>query len=777
MAWRQVSLASGVAAVVACAPPALAAAALSPSPLPLPGSSFQGADGNQANEGGFIDWEALETEGRVVHNDDPNEQDTTFAGGTKEGDPAHWSFETTPGGVTPGKANILDAWSAVDQPAGRTFLYLAFARDASAGDTFLTFELNQSGRTWVNDNKVRVPCRRDGDILVSYEISGNSADVFLRRWRTDVTDPAAGCDRTGTIVPFTTVRATCRRRERSTPARSPTTSEDSGADIQFLRFGEAALDLDALLGAAFEDGCYAFGSIWMHSRSSTPTRRRCRTTWRPSRSTCGRARPRARSSSTSTRTACTTRTNRDPRLPDLRRLQRQRASSTPGSRHGQRQQRPLRAQRHPRPSYRLRERLLPTRRRATNDWRCSFPNASTDGGFGSGPGLPCGWGPIDSRHEPNATGQGLRQLVPGAAHGEQGARASERPGPLRPVRQRQAGIRDAQDGSSVTLHVPPGSYTASEQAVPPTDPSQYTSTRVLQEALRAGAGARRHRLRTSRSPPAAGPRAGSSTCGPAIPRSRSTRAAPPSRRRVTAGLHAAGHQPGQRPVPRGPGPRERPGVRRRARAQRQVGRLGPRRLARHARSRRRLDLPVLAQDRRARGGLRAADRAQHRHGERHGRRGDRRGQQQDPHDADLPRQAAPRPARDPRSRRCRRTRPTRRCRPSHRPEPARRPWCRVSRTFPAWSFPPGPRPPRAGGPAWPARATRGSDAASPGSRGSRCAGQHQPREGHRRRPPRAAPSRQAAGAQADDQAPGRLAPGPHGWSPACSSGSARARAR
>ena len=41
------------------------------------------------------------------------------------------------------------------------------------------------------------------------------------------------------------------------------------ATIPAFRFGEAALDLDALLGPQFANGCYAFSSIWMHSRSST----------------------------------------------------------------------------------------------------------------------------------------------------------------------------------------------------------------------------------------------------------------------------------------------------------------------------------------------------------------------------------------------------------------------------------------------------------------------------------------------------------------------------
>ena len=151
--------ARSIAVAAACAAPAVASAQLTPSSTPLPGSTFQGADGDQLEGGGFVDWEGLETAGGVVHNEDPNAQDSTFAGGTKEGAPFEWTFENTPGGVTPGKSNIRDAWSAVDQTSGRTFLYLAFARDAPVGTTFLTFELNHVGGTWKNDKGVRVPCR------------------------------------------------------------------------------------------------------------------------------------------------------------------------------------------------------------------------------------------------------------------------------------------------------------------------------------------------------------------------------------------------------------------------------------------------------------------------------------------------------------------------------------------------------------------------------------------------------------------------------------------
>src|SRR3954469_4992371 len=137
------ALVVGFVGMVGGAVPALAAP-LAPTSAPLAGSTFQGGDGNQVSEGPFNDWDALQSAGRVGHNDDPNGQDTSFAGGTEEGNPAAWRFTTDAaggrvtagaGGVSPGKSNILDAWAAVEQPVGgRTFLYLAFTRAAPTGD-------------------------------------------------------------------------------------------------------------------------------------------------------------------------------------------------------------------------------------------------------------------------------------------------------------------------------------------------------------------------------------------------------------------------------------------------------------------------------------------------------------------------------------------------------------------------------------------------------------------------------------------------------------------
>ena len=112
--------------------PAALATPLNPSdtPLPPPGGGFQGADGNQDDDAaaGWVDWQAKLGGGRVRHNPDPNAQDSAFVGGSKEGLPDQWAFTTEKHGVSPPKANILDAWQSIEQRGPDKFVYLAFAR-------------------------------------------------------------------------------------------------------------------------------------------------------------------------------------------------------------------------------------------------------------------------------------------------------------------------------------------------------------------------------------------------------------------------------------------------------------------------------------------------------------------------------------------------------------------------------------------------------------------------------------------------------------------------
>jgi hypothetical protein len=162
----------------------------------LPGNSFQGGDGNQDTptlaEQTFCtenllptttDWQTLKG---VMNSPDPQAQDSMFAGGNKESVPGSWVLETQAGGVTPGKSNIVSGWSQADAQPASTFLDMAFEREASSGDTFLTFELNQVKGLWENPKKAMIPCRTTGDVLIAYNVGGGEkVSVVVYRWVTD----------------------------------------------------------------------------------------------------------------------------------------------------------------------------------------------------------------------------------------------------------------------------------------------------------------------------------------------------------------------------------------------------------------------------------------------------------------------------------------------------------------------------------------------------------------------------------------------------------------
>src|SRR6476620_1232999 len=204
-AWvgrRFVTFVAGVlvSAVVVAAP--AGATVLPPSLSPLPGSQFQGGDGNEDDAAPVVDEQGFQAAGRLRHSVDANGQDSAFAGGSKEDEPGKWGLTSESNGVNPGKANILDAWSAVDQPGADAFVYLAFVRAAGDGTTFLAFELNQDARLWDNGH-AKIPCRRTGDVLVSYQPQGNDVDVVIQRWVTSQTDPDTGCAESGRLDDFT----------------------------------------------------------------------------------------------------------------------------------------------------------------------------------------------------------------------------------------------------------------------------------------------------------------------------------------------------------------------------------------------------------------------------------------------------------------------------------------------------------------------------------------------------------------------------------------------
>ena len=259
--------------------PAARATPLPPSLSPLPGSSFQGADGNQDDALPAIDWQAMQGAGRVHHSPDPNAQDTAFTGGSKEDEPGLWDFTIETGGVSPGKANIFDAWSSFDPQGGNAFLYLGFTREAAsllagrrrprAATTFITFELNHDPRLW-NNGLATIPCRSTGRRARLLRGAGQRCQ---RRDSTLGHDADRSGERMchhGATRQRHGPHAECRRSGRGQRSGHRTYLPGSYANtIPTERFGETALNLGQVLGQGFDKPCFAFSSVWMHSRSST----------------------------------------------------------------------------------------------------------------------------------------------------------------------------------------------------------------------------------------------------------------------------------------------------------------------------------------------------------------------------------------------------------------------------------------------------------------------------------------------------------------------------
>jgi hypothetical protein len=248
--------------------PLAGAVPLPPTNNALPGSSFQGADGNQAPAPPLVDWATLQLAGRVEHSPDPNAQDNAFKDGSKEDEPGNWDIVNEAGGVSPAKANILDAWSSVDEVGANTFLYLAFAREEGSGESFIAFELNRDSQLW-NNGQARIPCRRDGDLLITFELNYNDVTVSVRTWKTATTDPSTGCARTGSLSDAANVTANTDIQGAVNAGTIANSLPGSlGPTIPNAQFGETAINLSRVLSSALGATCGVFTSFWMHSRSS-----------------------------------------------------------------------------------------------------------------------------------------------------------------------------------------------------------------------------------------------------------------------------------------------------------------------------------------------------------------------------------------------------------------------------------------------------------------------------------------------------------------------------
>ena len=473
----------GGLAIVVLAPGGALAATLPGSSVPLAGSAFQGGDGSQADQSPFVDWQGLQAAGRVVDSPDPNGADSAFGGGTKEDQPGGWDLKSESGGVNPPKDNLLDAYSAVDQSGADTFLYLAFTREKADGSTFVAFELNQDARLW-NNGRAKVPCRRTGDVLVVFEAQGKGMDVVLERWVTADTDAATGCATKGRLDQVASV-----------PAADAQGAVNPGAIANYLpgafavpgqirdagQFGEAALNLSALLAAAFDERCFAFGSIWMHSRSSLSESSQLQDYLAPQPltvRTCAAAGTKFYDLNANGR--------RDRGEPGIPRFliwadyngDGQRQANEPFAVTDVHGRYVIEDIRPPGGAYTLRETLPASRGLPATSWVCSYPNAGIPGGFANAPGglFGCGWGPIATAGTAYAQGRDFGDWLPAQLTVRKRLWPADDPGRFDLLVNGTVVVAAAGNGASTTIPVPPGRYDITEAAVAATNAGAYRST-------------------------------------------------------------------------------------------------------------------------------------------------------------------------------------------------------------------------------------------------------------------------------------------------------------
>ncbi len=236
---------------------------------------FEGADGNQVcNDALLTDWTCFSAaSGSAILSvaDASGASDDSIGG--KDDAPGDWLITT---GAVHDKSDITNVWrSSTESAPGHSFLNLAIKRVGGApSNANFVFELNQRRTTFVNKVGTTVPCRKDGDVLVSYDL-GATAVVGLSKWvgTPSAGDPADGScpgGATGTWTAGSTSGATYEAGVNAGTIENTL----AGATGPFApgTFGEASLDISRIAkDLNFDKPCELFTSLQARSRSSSST--------------------------------------------------------------------------------------------------------------------------------------------------------------------------------------------------------------------------------------------------------------------------------------------------------------------------------------------------------------------------------------------------------------------------------------------------------------------------------------------------------------------------
>jgi hypothetical protein len=244
---------------------------VSSSSANLPGSSFEGNDGNLVvNTAGNTDW--ANVGGVVTGIDKPSgSTDNAFGQGTKE-DVAGVTVVT--GSIPPNKNDLTRFYVASDFAGGQNFLYLGWERLVNIGNANLDFEINQnatSGFTTSTTGPVTLN-RTAGDLLVTYDFGGSGTPTLgLLKWLTAAAGNTVSQCFSANALPCWGNRVDLTAAGEAQGAVNAVGIVDplnGNASLGVGLFGEAAINLTA--AGVFPPGvCKGFGSTFLKSRSSS----------------------------------------------------------------------------------------------------------------------------------------------------------------------------------------------------------------------------------------------------------------------------------------------------------------------------------------------------------------------------------------------------------------------------------------------------------------------------------------------------------------------------
>jgi Prealbumin-like fold domain len=251
-----------------------------PSLANLPGSTFEGSDGNLVvNTAGNTDW--ANAPARVRGDDLPSgNTDNSFGQGTKEDDPA---VSVVTGSIPPQKSDLTRFYVASEFASSSNFLYLAWERTNVLGSANMDFEINKLAQPDLTTTGKKTLNRSPGDLLITFDFTngGGNPVLGLLIWITASNGAATDCFSANALpcwgAPPTQDALDGINDNRvdlsdagfAEGAVNTGTVLDPIANVSLpgLTFGEAAINLTA--AGVFPAGtCTAFGSAFLKSRSS-----------------------------------------------------------------------------------------------------------------------------------------------------------------------------------------------------------------------------------------------------------------------------------------------------------------------------------------------------------------------------------------------------------------------------------------------------------------------------------------------------------------------------